>query len=90
MQSQWFAIHTLSGQELKVRDNIEKRLKPSSSLVTVTNSPDAPKNGLVVTIAPGKEDYSGIEIKPIGEPWDLSAFGDVTLRVTNQIGRAHV
>ena len=27
MQSQWFAIHTLSGQELKVRDNIEKRLK---------------------------------------------------------------
>ena len=27
MQSQWFAIHTLSGQELKVRDNIEKRTK---------------------------------------------------------------
>ena len=27
MQSQWFAIHTLSGQELKVRDNIEKRVK---------------------------------------------------------------
>ena len=27
MQSQWFAIHTLSGQELKVRDNIEKRIK---------------------------------------------------------------
>lgn len=27
MQSQWFAIHTLSGQEVKVRDNIEKRIK---------------------------------------------------------------
>lgn len=27
MPSQWFAIHTLSGQELKVRDNIEKRIK---------------------------------------------------------------
>lgn len=27
MQSQWFAIHTLSGQELKVRDSIEKRIK---------------------------------------------------------------
>jgi transcriptional antiterminator NusG len=27
MQSQWFAIHTLSGQELKVCDNIEKRIK---------------------------------------------------------------
>lgn len=28
MQSQWFVIHTLAGQELKVRDSIEKRLKP--------------------------------------------------------------
>lgn len=27
MQSKWFVIHTLSGQELKVKDNIEKRLK---------------------------------------------------------------
>ena len=27
MQSQWFAIHTLSGQELKVRDSIQKRIK---------------------------------------------------------------
>jgi transcription termination/antitermination protein NusG len=27
MQSQWFVIHTLSGQELKVKENIEKRLK---------------------------------------------------------------
>jgi len=26
MQSQWFVIHTLSGQEQKVRDSIEKRL----------------------------------------------------------------
>ena len=27
MQSQWFVLHTLSGQELKVKDNIEKRMK---------------------------------------------------------------
>ena len=27
MQSQWFVIHTLSGQEHKVKENIEKRLK---------------------------------------------------------------
>lgn len=27
MQSQWFIIHTLSGQEQKVRDSIEKRIK---------------------------------------------------------------
>jgi transcriptional antiterminator NusG len=27
MQSQWFVIHTLSGQEQKVKDNIEKRIK---------------------------------------------------------------
>src|SRR6266446_2005942 len=27
MQNQWFVIHTLSGQEQKVKENIEKRLK---------------------------------------------------------------
>ena len=27
MQSQWFVIHTLSGQEQKVKENIEKRIK---------------------------------------------------------------
>ncbi len=28
MQSQWFIVHTLSGQEQKVRESIEKRIKP--------------------------------------------------------------
>lgn len=28
MQRQWFVIHTLAGQELKVKESIEKRLKP--------------------------------------------------------------
>lgn len=28
MPSQWFVIHTLSGQEQKVKDSIEKRIKP--------------------------------------------------------------
>src|ERR1041385_2155944 len=28
MQSQWFVIQTLSGQEQKVKDSIEKRIKP--------------------------------------------------------------
>ncbi|MDB6027198.1 MAG: nusG [Verrucomicrobiales bacterium] len=28
MQPQWFVIHTLSGQEHKVKESIEKRLKP--------------------------------------------------------------
>ena len=27
MRSQWFVIHTLSGQEQKVKDSIEKRIK---------------------------------------------------------------
>ena len=27
MQTQWFVIHTLSGQEQKVKESIEKRLK---------------------------------------------------------------
>jgi transcription termination/antitermination protein NusG len=28
MPTQWFVLHTLSGQEMKVKDSIEKRLKP--------------------------------------------------------------
>jgi transcriptional antiterminator NusG len=28
MHSQWFVIHTLSGQEQKVKESIEKRIKP--------------------------------------------------------------
>src|SRR6185369_15446594 len=28
MKSQWFVIHCLSGQEQKVKESIEKRLKP--------------------------------------------------------------
>ena len=28
MHSQWFVLHTLSGQELKVKESIEKRIKP--------------------------------------------------------------
>ena len=28
MRSQWFVLHTLSGQELKVKESIEKRIKP--------------------------------------------------------------
>ncbi len=28
MRHRWFVLHTLSGQELKVKDNIEKRSKP--------------------------------------------------------------
>jgi len=28
MRSQWFVIHTLSGQEQKVKESIERRLKP--------------------------------------------------------------
>ena len=27
MRSQWFVIHTLSGQEQKVKESIEKRVK---------------------------------------------------------------
>ena len=27
MQTQWFVLHTLAGQEMKVKDSIEKRLK---------------------------------------------------------------
>ena len=32
MRSQWFVIHTLSGQEQKVKESIEKRIKPEEML----------------------------------------------------------
>ena len=32
MKSQWFVIHTLSGQEHKVKESIEKRMKAEEVL----------------------------------------------------------
>ena len=28
MKAKWFVIHTLAGQEQRVKDSIEKRIKP--------------------------------------------------------------
>ena len=36
MKSQWFVIHTLSGQEQKVKDSIEKRLKAEEMTEYIT------------------------------------------------------
>lgn len=36
MRTQWFVIHTLSGQEQKVRESIEKRLRPEEMTDYIT------------------------------------------------------
>lgn len=68
---------------LEMNDDALKRLTPKSEEVTVTRSADAAAPGFVVAIAPGKEDYPGISIKPEGDSWDLSKFGHVEARVIN-------
>ncbi|HET6248764.1 MAG TPA: glycoside hydrolase family 16 protein [Tepidisphaeraceae bacterium] len=56
-----------------------RQIAPSSAQVTVARA-----EGVDVTIAPGKESYPGIAIKPVGgKTWDLSAFGDVVAAVAN-------
>jgi beta-glucanase (GH16 family) len=67
---------------LDMGEGAEKRVTPTSSQVTVTRSEDAAAPGIVVTIAPGKEGYPGINLTA-GAPWDLSKYGHVEARVTN-------
>jgi len=59
-------------------------VSPSSSDVTFASSTDAAAPGLNVTIAPGTDQYPGINIKPPGgSPWDLSAYGHITAKIVN-------
>ena len=68
-------------------EGIAKLVSPqagSEKQVTVARSKDPAAPGVVVTIAPGKQGYPGVNIKPGGaEKWDLSAHGHVDARVVN-------
>ncbi|MCW3095146.1 MAG: glycoside hydrolase family 16 [Chthonomonadaceae bacterium] len=60
---------------------VEKRVSVSSGQVAAT--PIQGALGLQVTIQPGKEEYPGIGIKPVGGPWNLAAFGHVEAQIVN-------
>ncbi|MEI7727981.1 MAG: glycoside hydrolase family 16 protein [Verrucomicrobiota bacterium] len=66
----------------------DSRLVPSSAQVTFARSQDPNAPGLTVTIQPGKEGYPGINLKPPGNVWDLSAYGRVEARVVNTGAKA--
>jgi beta-glucanase (GH16 family) len=59
------------------------RCAPTCSQVTVATSTNAAAPGLVVNLAAGDEGYPGLNIKPQGDAWDLSAFGHVEAKIVN-------
>ena len=67
-------------QLLDLSGDFQKHLTPqfgSNDQVSAAVSKDPAAPGLVITIQPGKADYPGINLKPEGKAWDLSAFGHV-------------
>jgi beta-glucanase (GH16 family) len=57
----------------------DKSFAPSSDQVTFQKE----SSGVAVKIAPGKDGYPGLGIKPADGKWDLSRFGHVEARITN-------
>lgn len=85
-----FALNLSAAESAATRDLIdvaapgsEKRLAPSSSQVSVDPSTDLEKLGVIVSIAPGKDAFPGVSLKPESGAWNLADFGHVALRVTN-------
>ncbi len=80
--------HAQSGPAMAPRPLFD----PTSGTATTQVTPNPPdfvsteidKDGILVTVQPGKPGYPGISIKPAeGKTWDLAAFGHVEARVTN-------
>ncbi len=64
----------------------DSKIKPSShseSQVEFKISDGEKGKSLDVTFKPGPAGYPGVEIKPEGGKWDLSAFGHVEAKVSN-------
>lgn len=68
---------------LDMKPGTESRLVPTSDQVKVVHSLRLEAPGMVVTCQPGKDAYPGVNVKPIGASWDLSAFGHVEARLVN-------
>lgn len=62
--------------------DVEQRLTPTSTQVTVTRNPN-PAPGVAVTIAPGQEGYPGVKLSFQDAPLDLSGYGHVEARLVN-------
>ncbi len=80
-------------QLLDLDGDIQKRLTPqfgANDQVSAAVSKDPAVPGLVITIQPGKSDYPGLNLKPEGKAWDLSAFGHVEARVVNTSSKARL
>jgi beta-glucanase (GH16 family) len=72
---------------------LDGRIAPAGEVagqVAVAASADAAAPGLVITVQPGQAAYPGVNIKPQGKGWDLSAFGHVEARVVNTGAKAVV
>jgi beta-glucanase (GH16 family) len=57
----------------------DKSFAPSSDQVTFQKE----AAGIAVTIAPGKDGYPGLGLKPAEGKWDLSHYGHVEARIVN-------
>lgn len=68
---------------LEMGTGVEKRVSVSSGQVSVAPGRDQAASCLQVTIQPGKEEYPGIGIKPVGAPWNLAAYGHVDAQIVN-------
>jgi beta-glucanase (GH16 family) len=76
---------------LDLKSAVQKRVTPQwggEGQVSAAPSRDPAAPGLVLTIQPGKTSYPGINLKPEGKTWDLSAFGHVEARVVNTGAKA--
>lgn len=60
-----------------------KQVTPTSTQVTAIRSDDPNAPGLAITLQPGPADYPGVDIKPVGTPWNLAAYGHVDARIVN-------
>jgi hypothetical protein len=70
---------------------LQNRVTPSGGAegqVTAAPSADAAAPGLVITVQAGEAAYPGVNIKPEGKAWDLSALGHVEARVVNTGAKA--
>jgi len=73
------------GNLLVLQGDLSKRYQPSnggdSASFRLNDDPARP--GLVVTFPASNAGYPGINLKPEGDAWDLSKYGDVQFTVTN-------
>src|SRR4051812_25409368 len=77
-----FSSVALGAEKSLLEGDFVSRMKASEQVaLNASEKPDEP--GTIVSIQGGKEGYPGLDLKPEGEVWDLSAYGHVELSVAN-------